>query len=144
MGGADRALGFSWLAPMGDVVFPAWGYRFSWSLGAGCMVAASMHSVHLRYVLESTPVQYLGRISYMQYVVHGPLLRSLGFMIVQYLWDLMTDNVDANPVAYAAGVVLGFILFIPILFWLADVFTRLVDENCVAMARWIEDQFTKD
>jgi peptidoglycan/LPS O-acetylase OafA/YrhL len=134
------ALGFEYITLLGKMVYPAFSFRFAWSIGAGCMVAAAMHSIHVRWVLETKVVQYLGRISYMLYVVHGPLLRAWGLTIVPFIWRCMTPEISGSSPAFYPGMILGYFFFLAVVIWWADVYTRLLDDKCVALARWFENK----
>jgi peptidoglycan/LPS O-acetylase OafA/YrhL len=55
--------------------------RFWTSIGAVYLLFDLLHAPSLRVLLAGSFMQYLGRISYALYLVHGPVLRGLGVPI---------------------------------------------------------------
>jgi peptidoglycan/LPS O-acetylase OafA/YrhL len=72
---------------------------------------------------------YLGRISYAMYLVHGPTLHSVGYGIVSVIWEYL------GPEHHQLGLVTSFVLIAPIVFWVADIFWRTVDEPSMRIAK---------
>ncbi|KAF3154299.1 hypothetical protein TWF569_000278 [Orbilia oligospora] len=79
--------------------------------------------------------QYLGKISYALYLVHGPVCRSLGYWSVIKIWEYTGRTTTAG---YIGGVLGGGVLVFATVFWVSDIFWRIVDVGCVKLARWIE------
>ncbi|CAN8106419.1 unnamed protein product [Discula destructiva] len=101
-------------------------------------------------------VQYMGWVSYSLYLTHGPLIIALG---LKYYQRVSPAREEARAVAaqlqsfgqhVAAGEILRkaghatFSAFVWssivqtfLLFWIADVFARVIDVNTVKMTRWI-------
>jgi peptidoglycan/LPS O-acetylase OafA/YrhL len=142
-GAPDFALGFGYITKLGAMIYYAFPFHFAESVGAICLVAAAMHSIHLRWILETKLVQYLGRISYMLYVVHGPMIRALGLTIVPFVWRVIAKEAPRDSMPYNIGVVIGYIAFVPMAIWIADIYTRLIDDRCVQLARWVENKCIK-
>lgn len=78
--------------------------------------------------------QYLGRISYSLYLVHGPLLWSLGAFLGNMIVPLVGKN---TPGLYVLGVALTAAVWWPIAICIADLINRLVDTKSVALGRWV-------
>ncbi|KAH7045332.1 acyltransferase family-domain-containing protein [Macrophomina phaseolina] len=132
-------------------------YRFWQSVGAVSALYAINNSPALRRPFLTPLAQYLGRISYAFYLVHGPVVHSLGFVTMrtlfawggrykveegQVLLPGMTPKVvEAGTMgdhAFAAWLFVGWAFLLAVSVWLADVFWRLVDVPCVKLARWLE------
>ncbi|KAH8600012.1 acyltransferase family-domain-containing protein [Bisporella sp. PMI_857] len=95
------------------------------------------HETSLQSIFESRIAQYLGKISFSLYMVHGPLLYSLGWHIqaraIAY-WGQENDR------QYGRAVVSTMAVVFPIIFWTSDVVWRLVDSKAVKFAKWVGDQ----
>ncbi|EPS35057.1 hypothetical protein H072_11553 [Dactylellina haptotyla CBS 200.50] len=80
--------------------------------------------------------QYLGKISYAMYLMHGPICRTLGFWSVVNFWKYTGKD---STTGKFFGVFGGAILVFTVVFWLSDIFWRAVDMGCVKFARWMEN-----
>ncbi|KAF3936307.1 hypothetical protein ABW19_dt0208434 [Dactylella cylindrospora] len=109
-----------------------------WPSVAAILVAYALSSATpkgLQRPFTTTFAQYLGKISYALYLVHGPVCRSLGFWSVVRLWSYTGRNTTAG---YVLGVLGGGVLVFGTVFWVSDIFWRVVDVGCVKLARWME------
>ncbi|KAK2067115.1 hypothetical protein P8C59_000876 [Phyllachora maydis] len=137
-----------------------WFYLF---FAASGLVFAARHLRMLRRVLEGPACQRLGRISYALYLVHGPVIWTLGDRLYSAAgWPRPTfgDRADrmagwegrwplpgVNCVMAGGGgrwwCVLGLepafllpqLVLLPVTLGLAVMLTRLVDEPCVRLAQ---------
>lgn len=102
----------------------------------GAMLALWMlnNSVELQKVFTTSFSEYLGKISYAMYLVHGPTLHSFGYGTVSFIWSVFGKE---TVMQYQGGLFLGFLLVAPVVFWWSDVFERLVDRPSVELARWL-------
>lgn len=98
-----------------------------------------------RRVLNSEVPQYLGKISFALYLVHGPVLHAVGYMIPHRIWWSMgTQMVDTGDYTWAATIMVGWAISLMLSLWAADVWTREVESRCVkAVKRWEEFCFVK-
>lgn len=131
--GGDETPGWVTLSEL----IPEWWddkHRYWQSLGAILLVLAVGRSPAWRRVFESTVVQYLGNISYAIYLMHGPVMHTLGYAIERRLWSL--TGIDGR--AYNLGFVLASFPIVPVVVWVSDIFWRLVDAPVVRLAKWVE------
>ncbi|KAF2104611.1 hypothetical protein NA57DRAFT_70818 [Rhizodiscina lignyota] len=112
---AESAPGYAWLASIDDSV------RHWQSLGAIMIVWSVGNEFLLEKIFSCAVARYLGQISFAMYLMHGPLLHSLGYSITVRF-----------------GLIIGFPLVVLLLFWIADFFWRLVDVPCQAFAKRVE------
>ncbi|TVY17929.1 hypothetical protein LARI1_G004466 [Lachnellula arida] len=88
----------------------------------------------LQPIFTSRFSQYLGKISFALYIIHGSFLYSLG-------WNLsarILDRTGRDPgLQYASGIFLTGLFMYPLLFWAADIVARHVDARSVRFARWL-------
>ncbi|PGH12501.1 hypothetical protein AJ79_04245 [Helicocarpus griseus UAMH5409] len=110
-------------------------HRFLQSLGAIIIVTSINHSKDLQKLFTNDLAQYLGRISYALYIVHGPILHSLGYSLMPSIWALTGKETDAQ---YCSGFLIGWCICLPVSIWAADVFWRTIDVPSVKFARWLE------
>ncbi|EER45226.1 hard surface induced protein [Histoplasma capsulatum H143] len=114
------------------------GHRFLQSLGAVIIVCSINHSPDLQKVFTNALAQYLGRISYAFYIVHGPILHSLGYSLMPNIWALTGKETNAQ---YCFGFAIGWLICLPVSIWAADMFWRGVDAPTVRFSRWVEKCF---
>lgn len=111
-------------------------FRFLPNLGGILLVALITHTSPsnpaTKFFLNSTLPQYLGRISYSLYIVHGPLIHTVGYLVFPAFWNLFGMEMLGT---YVLGFVAGYTVLLMVVIWLADVFWRAVDVPCVQLAR---------
>ncbi|EWC45699.1 hypothetical protein DRE_05260 [Drechslerella stenobrocha 248] len=116
--------------------------RFWPMVGAVLIVMALTMSTGriLKRPFTTAFAQYLGRISYALYLVHGPVCRTVGYYTVVRLWEVTGRETTGG---YFLGVLVGWLLVLVTTFWLSDIFWRVVDVGCVRFARWVENICTR-
>ncbi|KIH89804.1 hypothetical protein SPBR_00529 [Sporothrix brasiliensis 5110] len=134
----------SFLKPQA-VFDPKWFYLV---FAAGMIVGTTPHIPVLKRFFESSFCQYLGRISYSLYLVHGPVLASIGDRVYAMTgWYRVVEDHDKMlewwinrfqlPKTGPMGLELNFlapqIIIFPATFILANLVTKYVDEPAV---RW--------
>jgi len=136
----------SFLKPQAAFDFK-WFYLF-WA--ATFMVASIPRIPLLKTFFETRFCQYLGRISFALYLVHGPILWSLGdrlYAAVGWSTELHTlkspgwINLFPIPAIGPLGCELRFLvpqlILLPVTLWFAEIGTRLIDEPSVKFAQWV-------
>ena len=122
---------------------PPFDDRFYPSFGAFLTVflvsSSSPSWVVNRYILNSSLLQYFGRISFSLYLVHVPLIYIVSDRIFTWVWSLTGRD---SLVAYCAGFGIAYGLFFALGVWVADIFWRVVDIRSVRFARWLERYVT--
>lgn len=126
-----------------------WFYLF---VAATFLVAATPRIAWLRRFFECRFCQYLGRVSFALYLVHGPILWTLGDRLYtavgwagsngleQYVELAWWVNRFPLPTGGIMGLELAFLLphviLLPATFWAAEAVMRYVDEPAVQFAQW--------
>ncbi|KAL2177644.1 acyltransferase family-domain-containing protein [Thermothelomyces heterothallicus CBS 202.75] len=144
----------SYLKPQAVFDFK-WFYLF---FAGNIMVACAARLGWLKRFLESAPCQFLGRVSYALYLVHGPVLHTVGDLIYYAVgWstgaDIQVHGPGHGPVKHwesvlllpkvgPLGLELSFLLpnllvILPLTLWLATLVTRFVDEPSVRFPAWL-------
>lgn len=154
-GGATEAFGYKTLTSLVQNVYTGGGwnitpllgpYRVWESVGAVLLLCAAMHDKTARWFLETPVLQYLGDISYALYIVHGPMVTSVGFALVGHAQNLIGVKDRAYILGgqdrfdYMAGVWLAYLPFLPLVITLADLFWRAFDAPSVRFSKWLEDK----
>lgn len=134
--GAANTPGYRLLYRLTPETYPE-PHRFLQSLGAITIVASINHSADLQRAFTNSLAQYLGRISFAFYIVHGPILHSLGYSIMPNIWLMTGKETDAR---YCAGFVVGYAICLAVSVWAGDVFWRAVDVPSVRFSRWVESR----
>ncbi|KAI1843163.1 hypothetical protein JX266_010690 [Neoarthrinium moseri] len=126
-------------------------YKWFYLLWAATfLVASSQHIKWLKGFFEARFCQYLGRISYALYLVHGPVLWTLGdriYTAVGWHSEQQLQNLShwadkfalskTGPLGLEISFILPHIILLPATIWLADIVTRLIDEPSVRFAQWL-------
>lgn len=126
--------GWVWLCSFIPKWWDAEGYRFWQSIGAVIFVLCVGHSPRWKSFFNLAPIQYLGKISYALYLMHGPVMHTVGYVIERRAYAIT----GVEGWWYNAGFVLGSMGCIPAVIWAADVFWRLFDIPTVRFAKWVE------
>ena len=136
----------SYLKPQAVFDFK-WFYLF-WA--ATFLVASVPHISWLKRFFEAGFNQYLGRISFAFYLVHGPILWSLGDRVYAAVgwsrehhainipeWINLLPITKAGPLGLEISFLLPQLVLLPITLWMAEIVTALFDEPSVKFAQWL-------
>jgi peptidoglycan/LPS O-acetylase OafA/YrhL len=116
-------------------------WRFLHCLGGFLAVYAtsSSNTNILRRLFDNPISSYLGNISYALYLVHGPLVHMLGFWLVPWMWGWLGREGEVMDMwRKEVGFAYAFVVMTVVSVWVADLFWRGVDMNCVRVAKWVE------
>jgi hypothetical protein len=115
----------------------------------------------IRWIFANAVSSYLGQISFAFYLVHGFVIRSLGYVILPPIYMLVISSPDRRHLladqqlpnggwieaqehlsAKEVGSIwiLGYLIVLPACVWLSDLFWRLVDTRCITLGRLIEEK----
>ncbi|KAI4153980.1 MAG: hypothetical protein LQ340_001957 [Diploschistes diacapsis] len=136
---AANTPGYGWLANMSHDGEPRTKLRF-WLAIAGILIVSPCCFLPTAQRFFSTRLaRYLGKNSFGLYLVHGFMNRTVRYFLWDAFWKVLqyTGHKD-QELQYDEGWILSTILYIPIVFWFADVFTRAVDQPTVRFAKWVE------
>lgn len=136
----------SFLKPQA-VLDAKWFFLF---LAAVFLVASTPHVGWLKRFFETRFCQYLGRISFSLYLVHGPVLWTLGdrmYAAVGWPKDSRMAHIPqwvgafplstAGPLGLEPAFLLPHIVLLPLTLYLAEVVTRAFDEPSVRFPQWL-------
>lgn len=112
-------------------------HRFPQTIGAVSIVYSINHSKDIQKLFVNRLSQYLGKISYAFYIVHGPILHSLGYSLMPNIWQITGKETNFQ---YCLGFFIGWSICLPISLWAGDLYWRLVDIPSVSFARWVESK----
>jgi peptidoglycan/LPS O-acetylase OafA/YrhL len=139
----------SYLKPQAVFNFK-WFYLFF----AGNMIVACVPRIAwLKSFFESRFCQFLGRISFALYLVHGPIIASIGDRVYYAVgWVRAADDKHEQIAHWAnlfplpktgpmgleiAWIVPNILILLPLTLWTADFVTRVVDEQAVRFSAWL-------
>ena len=112
----------------------------NWSaIATAQIVFACTQLIPVQRFLNSGTVQYIGQLAFALYLMHMPLVDSIGPRVVNWLWAPFGGRNDGEGfwIHCYVWTVSIMIMSVPV-FWLADLFERWVDRPCVAFARWLD------
>ena len=126
-------------------------YKFFYLFWAAIFLVASIqHISWLKTFFEMRFNQYLGRISFAFYLVHGPILWSVGDRIYAAVgwsreshainipgWINLLPITKLGPLGLEIGFILPHLVILPITLWVAEIVTSLFDEPSVRLAQWL-------
>lgn len=123
-----------------------WFYLF-WA--ATFLVAAVPRINWLKRFFETRFCQYLGRISFALYMVHGPVLWTLGdrlYLATGWQTDEQMEHIGhwanklplpgSGPLGLEVSFLVPHIILVPVTFCLAELVTRAIDTPSVKLASW--------
>lgn len=114
-----------------------YGEKHRWwqGWGASLLTGAICSDKALQSFFSTGPIQYLGKISYAMYLMHGPVMHTLGYTTYALIWKVTGLSDGFFHFGFAVALCINT-------FWIicfADIFERAVDVPCVAFAKWIEN-----
>lgn len=115
-------------------------HRYWCNWGAMMLIWSTSNSSLLQRIFTNRVSQYLGKISFSLYLVHGMVIHTLHYSLMPALWTgIGRDTWLRQEMGFAVSaiVVTGVIL------WVSDVFMRVVDTPSVRFARWVEEKAKK-
>jgi peptidoglycan/LPS O-acetylase OafA/YrhL len=131
LGAAQKTPGFIWLSHLTP------NPRYWQTYAAILLVWSLDNAKFLQPMFISSYAQYLGKISFSIYIVHGPVLHVFGYAIVPAMWKIMGNDISFQ---YQLGFFLGLLVLSPIVLLIADIFYRLIDVPCAKLAMWVESK----
>ncbi|EXJ73030.1 uncharacterized protein A1O5_04179 [Cladophialophora psammophila CBS 110553] len=142
-GARDYAPGYMTL----NKLIPAWMDRkdkFYPNIGTGILLfllaRADPDKSIWRRILNSSLAQYLGKISFGLYLVHGPILHAVGYMIPHRIWWSMgVQGIDTTDLVWTCVIMIGWSISLVLSLWAADVWTREVEGRCVKAVKKLEE-----
>jgi peptidoglycan/LPS O-acetylase OafA/YrhL len=124
-----------------------WFYLF-WA--ATFLVAAIPRISWLKAFFESRFCQYMGRISFSFYLVHGPVLWILGDRLYTATgwgreanalgiphWINAFPLSKQGPLGLEMSFLVPHLILLPVTLWLAEIVTRFIDEPSVKFSQWL-------
>lgn len=124
-----------------------WFYNF-WA--AMFLVTAAARLPWLKHFFETRFCQYLGRISYMFYLVHGPIMTTLGDRLYAATgmsrdghamgvpgWTNRMPLPRNGPFGLELAYLVPHLILLPCTLWVAEVTTALIDDPSVKLCGWL-------
>ncbi|KAI5202225.1 hypothetical protein E4T42_05281 [Aureobasidium subglaciale] len=144
-------------------ISPGWGllsylkpeavfdYKWFYNFWAAIFLVASVPRVpSFKNFFETRFCQYLGRISFMFYLVHGPVMSTLGDRIYAAVgmqranhalvaphWIGRFPIPHWGPLGLELNFLLPHLIILPFTLWVGEVLTVLVDDPSVKFAAWL-------
>lgn len=122
---------------------------FYYSIGAVITVVVVSHSSLLKEIFETPWFQYLGQISYGLYLVHGPILLTVGTRLyvavgarahipaVVAPWKDIWEFGKIGPVGLQLNFLCCHLILFPLTLYAAELVTEFLDEPSVRLADWL-------
>lgn len=112
-------------------------HRQRYWTGWGALLLVWSTSIHapLQRIFTNSLVQYLGKISFPLYLMHGAVIHTVGYGIMEFLWrTLGRDTFVRKETGFVVAA--AFVLVVAV--WAADLFMRVVDGPTIRFAKWME------
>lgn len=133
---AGQSIGFMTL----DALVPSYTAprkRFWVGWGALMLVWATANCTKLQRVFTNGVAQYLGKISFALYILHGPVTYTIGNGIMNAIWSKTGSDTAAKE---ALGWGVGYLATVIVTIYSADLYTTAVDTPTTKLAKWLEDR----
>ncbi|GAB1320027.1 hypothetical protein MFIFM68171_10237 [Madurella fahalii] len=114
------------------------------------LVASTSHIPWLKRFFETRFCQYLGRVSFALYLVHGPVIWTLGDRLYAAVgwpkdsrmaglpqWAGIFKLPMTGPMGLEVAFLVPQLILLPVTFYLAEVATRAFDEPSVRIPQWL-------
>lgn len=122
--------------------------RFWTSWGAILLVYATLRINWLQTFLNFRVLQYLGKVSFIFYLIHLPVLNVLAGYVSRMMGDVppfaeesWLDNLlpipDVGPTGFNCRFLVNLAIILPICLLLADLGTRVLDTPSVNAGNWL-------
>ena len=124
-----------------------WFYLF---VSATLLVSSVSHLPWLKAFFELRFNQYLGRICFALYLVHGPVIWTLGDRIYSAVgwskesraavipqWYNKLPLPSFGPMGLELSFLIPHIILLPVTLWIAELVTKIFDEPSVKFANWL-------
>ncbi|KIW00077.1 uncharacterized protein PV09_08419 [Verruconis gallopava] len=108
---------------------PLSGWMFYQAIGALMLLPCILRSPLLREFFDKPIVQYLGKISFSFYLVHGPVLHSLGFWLMPRLFDRF---------GLLPGLSIGYVVLLAVSLYIAEFWYKKVDIWSTSIGKRVE------
>ncbi|OAQ59173.1 acetyl transferase [Pochonia chlamydosporia 170] len=131
--GLENSPGFKTLSTLVPANYAGAPTDFWMSLGAVWLILTIDRSPWLQKVFSMRIPQYLGKISFSLYLVHGPILYTLGWHLLKWCTKWTDDETNLQ---YGLGICIAACGFWPVVIWVADFVTRRVDTPAVRFGQW--------
>lgn len=126
-------------------------YKWFYLFWAAILLVTSVSNIGwLRRFFETRACQYLGRVSYALYLVHGPLLWVVGdrlYAAVGFKGKGQMEHIPqwvdrfvlskSGPIGLEFAFLIPHLILLPITLCMADFVTRAVDKPSVQFAAWV-------
>lgn len=132
--------------------------RIYLSIGSVATVYAITRLPKLRRFFEIPAMQYLGKVSFSLYLIHGPIIMTVGWATLPTFWywfnvgtywpPIQWDGMSPGPIYKDASRLwieiahwLCLSCMLPCMFWGADLFTRYVDDPILRGTKQVYDRY---
>ncbi len=121
-------------------------YRYWNTVGALLLVYATLRVPWLQAFLRTRPLRYLGRVSFMLYLVHLPVQYMVGDRVARMFghtlygtketwWDNRLQVPDLGPPGFRLRFWMGTAVTLPLNLVIADFLTKVLDVPCVRLGK---------
>ncbi|PMD30296.1 hypothetical protein L207DRAFT_549508 [Hyaloscypha variabilis F] len=128
-----------------------WDFKWFYLFWAAVFIVSAIPRIWwLKAFFELRFNQYLGRISFSLYLIHGPVLWTIGDRLyVATGWYRPEHEINTpflinafplskkGPLGLEPSFLVPHIILLPFTFWVAEVVTKLIDEPSVRFAAWL-------
>jgi peptidoglycan/LPS O-acetylase OafA/YrhL len=132
---ADQSTGYHYITRISASLY-FWPNWLPWIVGGSVLVYSATKASHFNNFLTSNVIQYLGRISFSLYIVHGSITRLIAYNVVPLLWSVF----GSSPTGYFICVLIGYFVAVAIAIPVAGFFTTWIDSPSIKFGKWVESK----
>ncbi len=145
----DQAPGWHWLAKLRPEA--PWDTKWFYLFWAAVFLVASIPRIWwLKAFFETSFNQYLGRISFSLYLIHGPILWMLGdrlYCAVGWYKEAHEEMIPgwvnkfplshSGPLGLEPAFLVPHLILLPLTLWASEIGTKIFDEPSNRFAQWM-------
>lgn len=125
-------------------------YRYWHSWGALMLIYATLRILSLQQFLNTRPLRYLGKVSFMLYLVHSLIIETIGYRVARCFghlgwdtpeswWNNKLPIPDIGPTGFNTRFLLSLAITLPICLVTADFATKWVDTPVIHASKVFAD-----
>jgi peptidoglycan/LPS O-acetylase OafA/YrhL len=118
---------------------PPWKEWFLHGIGSAMITWVASDTPAVQTILISPLARYLGRIAFALYLVHHIVIHVVSMWLIPCMWMITGKD---TTLGFELGFFLAMLIHVPITFFVADLFTKLIIGTSLKFTKWLESKLS--